>query len=58
MVSKGKGAAAVVYVRTSSVANVGSDKDSDKRQRRSIEAFAKRAGFVLVGEFCDAASSI
>jgi DNA invertase Pin-like site-specific DNA recombinase len=57
MVSKGKRAAAVVYVRTSSVANVGSDKDSDERQRRSIEAFAKRAGFVLVGEFYDAAVS-
>jgi DNA invertase Pin-like site-specific DNA recombinase len=57
MVTKGKRAAAVAYIRTSSAANVGSDKDSDKRQRRSIEAFAKRTGFVLVGEFYDAAVS-
>jgi DNA invertase Pin-like site-specific DNA recombinase len=44
---------AVVYLRTSSAANVGADKDSDKRQRAAIEAFAKRSGFVLVGEFSD-----
>jgi DNA invertase Pin-like site-specific DNA recombinase len=43
-------------LRTSSAANVGSDKDSDKRQRQAIEAFAKR-GFELVGEFNDAAVS-
>jgi hypothetical protein len=35
-------ALAVAYLRTSSAANVGSDKDSDKRQRQAIEAFAKR----------------
>ncbi len=28
--------AAVAYLRTSSAANVGSDKDSDKRQRDAI----------------------
>jgi DNA invertase Pin-like site-specific DNA recombinase len=44
-------------LRTSSAANVGSDKDSDKRQRQAIEAFAKRVGFELVGEFNDAAVS-
>jgi hypothetical protein len=33
---------AVAYLRTSSAANVGRDKDSDKRQRATIEAFAKR----------------
>jgi hypothetical protein len=33
--------------------NVGSDRDSDKRQRVAIEGFAKRAGFALVGEFSD-----
>ena len=38
-------------------ANVGADKDSDKRQRQAIEAFAKRAGFELVSEFNDAAVS-
>src|SRR5262245_54158674 len=49
--------AAVAYIRTSSAANVGADKDSDKRQRAAIEGFAKRAGFELVGEFNDAAVS-
>lgn len=48
---------AVAYLRTSSAANVGADKDSDKRQRRAIEAFAKGAGLALVGEFYDAAVS-
>ncbi|MCK1569447.1 recombinase family protein [Bradyrhizobium sp. 173] len=46
---------AVAYIRTSSAANVGADKDSDKRQRAAIEGFAKRAGCVLVGEFTDVA---
>jgi DNA invertase Pin-like site-specific DNA recombinase len=55
MSRKGKQEEAVSYIRTSSAANVGSDKDSDKRQRAAIEAFAKRAGFVLVGEFADQA---
>lgn len=48
---------AVAYLRTSSAANVGSDKDSDKRQRAAIEAFAKSAGYELVGEYYDAAVS-
>jgi DNA invertase Pin-like site-specific DNA recombinase len=48
---------AIAYLRTSSAANVGGDKDSDKRQREAIEAFAKRSGFELVGEFYDAAVS-
>ena len=34
---------AVAYLRTSSAANVGADKDSDKRQRAAIDAFAKHA---------------
>jgi DNA invertase Pin-like site-specific DNA recombinase len=55
MVRKGKQVEAVAYIRTSSAANVGTDKDSDKRQRAAICAFAKRAGFVLVGEFTDVA---
>jgi hypothetical protein len=46
---------AVAYIRTSSAANVGADKDSEKRQRAAIEAFAKRSGFVLVDEFSDPA---
>lgn len=48
---------AVAYIRTSPAANVGADKDSDKRQRAAIEGFAKRAGFELVDEFNDAAVS-
>jgi DNA invertase Pin-like site-specific DNA recombinase len=57
MAGKAKWIEAVAYIRTSSAANVGTDKDSDKRQRAAIEGFAKRAGFVLVGEFTDAAVS-
>jgi DNA invertase Pin-like site-specific DNA recombinase len=48
---------AVAYLRTSSAANVGADKDSDKRQRAAIEAYARRAGFTLVGEYYDKAVS-
>ena len=48
---------AVAYLRTSSAANVGADKDSDKRQLASIEGFAKAAGFTLVGTYYDAAVS-
>lgn len=57
MANKGKRVEAVAYIRTSSAANVGADKDSDKRQRAAIESFAKRAGVALVGEFTDAAVS-
>ena len=52
-----KGAPAVAYLRTSSVANVGADRDSDKRQRDTIASFAKRAGFVIADEFYDPAVS-
>jgi DNA invertase Pin-like site-specific DNA recombinase len=57
MAGKGKRVEAVAYLRTSSAANVGADKDSDKRQRAAIDSYAKRAGFALVGEFTDAAVS-
>jgi DNA invertase Pin-like site-specific DNA recombinase len=46
---------AIAYLRTSSAANVGADKDSDRRQREAIQAFAKRAGYELVNEFYDRA---
>ena len=46
---------AVAYMRTSSASNVGTDKDSDKRQRSAITAFAKANGYVIVAEFYDAA---
>jgi hypothetical protein len=44
-------------LRTSSKANVGADKDSDKPQRAAIEAFAKAAGYEIVETFNDAAVS-
>ena len=48
---------AVAYLRTSSAANVGTDKDSDKRQRAAIQAFARANGFQVVDEYYDAAVS-
>ena len=48
---------AIAYIRTSSAANVGADKDSAQRQRAAIAAFAKLAGFDLVAEFNDEAVS-
>src|SRR5437868_4111072 len=48
---------AIAYLRTSSAANVGSDKDSDKRQPAAIAAFAKAPGYCIVDEFYDAAVS-
>jgi DNA invertase Pin-like site-specific DNA recombinase len=49
--------AAVAYYRTSSAANVGADKDSEKRQRAAVEAYAKAAGYEIVASFYDAAVS-
>lgn len=57
MSSKKNRVEAVAYLRTSSAANVGSDRDSDKRQRAAIEGFARRAGYQVVAEFYDAAVS-
>lgn len=48
---------AVAYLRTSSAANVGTDKDSDKRQRAAIASFANAHGYTIVAEFYDAAVS-
>ena len=48
---------AVAYYRTSSAANVGADKDSEKRQRAAVEAYAKTAGYEIVDAFYDAAVS-
>src|SRR4051812_38585783 len=48
---------AVAYVRTSSAANVGVDKDSDKRQLAAIERFARSAGFDVIDTYYDAAVS-
>jgi len=46
---------AVAYMRTSSATNVGADKDSERRQRSAIEAYAKRAGMTVVDWFYDPA---
>jgi hypothetical protein len=35
---------ALAHLRTSSAANTGADKDSGKRQRAAIDAFARSAG--------------
>jgi hypothetical protein len=43
-----KGIEAVGYMRTSSSTSVGANKDSEKRQRAAIEAYAKSAGFKIV----------
>ncbi len=48
---------ALAYFRTSSAANVGRDKDSEKRQRHAVLGFADRAGFQIVDEFRDEAVS-
>jgi DNA invertase Pin-like site-specific DNA recombinase len=48
---------AVAYPRTSSRTDVGADKDSDKRQRAAIGAYAKAAGYELIESYHDAAVS-
>ena len=53
----GKKQQAVAYFRTSSAANTGQDKDSERRQREAVEAYAKAAGTAIVAEFYDAAVS-
>jgi DNA invertase Pin-like site-specific DNA recombinase len=53
----GKKQQAVAYFRTSSAANVGADKDSERRQREAVTAYAKIAVVEVVAEFYDAAVS-
>ncbi|EPE97329.1 recombinase family protein [Rhizobium grahamii] len=48
---------AVAYLRTSSAANVGQDKDSERRQREAIDDFAQSAGYEIVDSYYDAAVS-
>ncbi|MBX5268623.1 recombinase family protein [Rhizobium sp. NLR17b] len=48
---------AVAYLRTSSSANVGADKDSERRQREAIDGFANAAGYEIVDSYYDAAVS-
>ena len=42
---------AVAYYRTSSAGNVGADKDSEKRQRDAVHAYARDNGFEIVQEY-------
>lgn len=48
---------AVAYFRTSSVANVGAEKDSERRQREAVLAYAKTRRLTVVADFYDAAVS-
>ena len=48
MPRKDKRTTALAYLRTSSAANVGADKDSEKRQLDTITAYAKRADYDIV----------
>ena len=48
---------AVAYYRTSSATNVGADKDSLKRQKEAVHAYAKAHKTEIVREFYDAAVS-
>jgi len=44
---------AFAYLRTSSAANIGEDKDSGQRQQVAIETHAARAGIAIVGSYYD-----
>jgi DNA invertase Pin-like site-specific DNA recombinase len=48
---------AVAYYRTSSAANVGADKDSERRQREAVALYAKSAKLEVTAELYDAAVS-
>ena len=43
----------VAYYRTSSQSNVGTDKDSLKRQKHSVENYTKSNGMVIIKDFYD-----
>lgn len=55
MAKPSKSVRAFAYLRTSSAANMGEDKDSGRRQLQAIEAFAGRSGIELVGTYHDEA---
>jgi DNA invertase Pin-like site-specific DNA recombinase len=57
MTGKGKRVEALGYLRTSSATNVGEGKDSEARQRKAIEGYAKSMGVVIVDWLYDAAVS-
>lgn len=47
----------VIYLRTSSAANIGEDKDSEPRQRERCTACARKKKWKAVAEFRDPAVS-
>src|SRR3954470_559703 len=55
--ARNSGRTAVAYFRTSSAANVGADKDTVRRQRDAVTAYAEAHGLGIVREFHDAAVS-
>jgi len=48
-----KKSTAFAYLRTSSAANIGEDKDSDKRQLAAIETYTRQAGIKIIGTYYD-----
>ena len=44
---------AIAYFRTSSMTNVGDDKDSIARQRKAVTKYAKAAGYDIIAEYAD-----
>jgi hypothetical protein len=42
---------AVAYFRTSSITNVGADKDTLKRQHEAVTRFANSVGYEIVAEY-------
>ena len=55
--TQGTGNTAVAYLRTSSATNVGSDKDSYRRQKAAIRAYARLKSIKIVEWFFDEAVS-
>jgi DNA invertase Pin-like site-specific DNA recombinase len=55
MARKVKNLEAIGYMRTSSASNVGDGKDSEVRQRKAIEGYAKAVGYSVVEWFYDKA---
>src|SRR5262245_51517113 len=52
MIARGRRSArpAIAYMWTSSAANVGVDRDSERRQRVAIQAYARRVGFAIADQ--------
>jgi DNA invertase Pin-like site-specific DNA recombinase len=48
---------ALAYYRTSSAANVGTDKDSLERQQEAVQLYARQNGYTIVDAYYDAAVS-